>query len=241
MLDAPKTGLQVNKRSFIQHQGQFNHTTPWDPPSDEPSPPSRQAQGAFVLHDLRDAGQELKDQYLEDFEHFPTEHDEKSSNIRDTSLLETYRSARRVASMLPRTFPAFRDELDALDEHVKRHIELYITGNEMRKSLYEDPDKKKKGKDKGSSSDEARLARLVKSFYTTMPESRFTPRPESVAASYAYQLHPRFAFTVAFKTLGTLKALAAEGGIAPCTRSFDEGRVMSGSFLRAIQNGGDDD
>ncbi|KAF9499753.1 hypothetical protein BDN71DRAFT_1441324 [Pleurotus eryngii] len=243
LLDAPKTGLQVMKRSFIQHQSQFNHTTPWDPPSDEPSPPPQKAQGAFVLHDLRDAGQELKDQYLEEFERFPTEHDEKSSNIRDASLLETYRSARRVASMLPKSFPAFRDELDALDEHVKRHIELYSTDtfNEMKKSPYEDPDKKRKAKDKGSSGDEARLARLVKSFYTTMPESRFTPRPESVAASYAYQLHPRFAFTVAFKTLGTLKALAAEGGIAPCTRNFDEGRVMSASFLRAIQNGDDDD
>ncbi|KAF4572819.1 hypothetical protein EYR36_007329 [Pleurotus pulmonarius] len=244
VLDATKTGLQVKKRSFNQHQGQFNHTTPWDPPSDEPSPPSRQAQGAFVLHDLRDAGQELKDQYLVEFEHFPTEHDETSSNIRDASLLEAYRSARKVASILPRSIPVFRDELDALDEHVKRHVELYSTGtfnDETKKSLYEDPDEKKKGKDKGSSSDEARLDRLVKSFYTTMPESRFTPRPESVAASYAYQLHPQFAFTVAFKTLATLKALAAEGGIAPCTRSFDEGRVMSGSFLRAIQNGGDDD
>ncbi|KDQ30690.1 hypothetical protein PLEOSDRAFT_1053861 [Pleurotus ostreatus PC15] len=243
VLDAPKTGLQVMKRSFIQHQSQFNHTTPWDPPSDEPSPPPRKAQGAFVLHDLRDAGQELKDQYLEEFEHFPTEHDAKLSNIRDASLLETYRNARRVASMLPRSFPAFRDELDALDEHVKRHIELYSTDtfNEMKRSPYEGDDKKRKGKDKGSSGDEARLARLVKSFYTTMPESRFTPRPESVAASFAYQLHPRFAFTVAFKTLATLKALAAEGGIAPCTRSFDEGRVMSASFLRAIQNGDDDD
>lgn len=196
-----------------------------------------------MLDNLRDAGQGLKDKYLEEFENIPTECDEKTRDIRDVSLLEPYLSARRIAGMLPESFPAFRDELEALAEHVRHHIQLYATGTfkDIKKSPYEDTRKKKKGKDKNASGNEASLARLVKSFYLTMPELAFTPHPESVAASYAYQEHPRFAFTVAFKTLGTLKALSTEGGIAPCTRSFDEGRVMSSAFLRAIQNGDDDD
>ncbi|KAG9222124.1 hypothetical protein CCMSSC00406_0009575 [Pleurotus cornucopiae] len=243
VLDAPKTGLQVKKLSFDSHRNQFNHSTPWDPPSYDSSPPSREARGEFVLDNLRDAGQGLKDKYLEEFEHIPTECDERTRDIRDVSLLEPYLSARRIAAMLPESFPAFRDELDSLAEHVRRHIKLYATDTfkDIKKSPYEDTRKKKKGKNKSASGDEASLARLVKSFYSTMPQLAFTPHPESVAASYAYQEHPRFAFTVAFKTLGTLKALSTEGGIAPCTRSFDEGRVMSSAFLRAIQNGDDDD
>ena len=57
---------------------------------------------------------------------------------------------------------------------------------------------------------------------------------EQVKASYAYQELPKFAFSVAFRELCHIKALASSDGIVPSIRIFDEGRTFSASFLRSL-------
>ncbi|KAJ7894628.1 hypothetical protein B0H14DRAFT_2278417, partial [Mycena olivaceomarginata] len=86
--------------------------------------------------------------------------------------------------------------------------------------------------------DKAQRATLVLSaqekFAEAIPKIEFicAQELEQVKASYAYGLKEEFGFTVAFKTLITIKARASPGGMAANCRVFDELKTISGAASR---------
>ncbi|KAJ7238761.1 RNA dependent RNA polymerase-domain-containing protein [Mycena haematopus] len=229
LLDAGKTGLSLKSEVLEEHKKAFNH----DPPRTKNwTGPPRHTSKPFILQTLSEAGTAKGDELL-------AAHDRASGKLaenyrefkKDEDLLKPYKRMQARAQDPAEWSAIYKSELGKIERHMRD--EVY----EAYRQIY--PLK---------SEDKVKRAEFV----LTAQEKYAEPTPdiqliygeelEQVKASYAYSMaREDFGFTVAFRTLCSIKAQAGPGGIAPNSRLFDELKSISGSASQATLDEDDDD
>lgn len=126
-------------------------------------------------------------------------------------------------------------DLSKIRKHVDRVFELYEQTRDENRDKKDYEARTNKAGNSGHRQVDV-MFNVAQKFAETIESVKFIRRAEveKIKASYAYVVNPRFAFTVAFQTLCTVKA-EASGSIAPTIRIFDESRTSSQSYLRAFK------
>ena len=232
LLDASKTGLRLKdglfERDRYRYGGQGNKSVPVLP----------------ILRALQEAGKKKEAELLKkyDMEEKSWDGKRKSAPWDDVDLLKPLREMEKCAQEASRQgWEGMKDQLQKVKNHVDFAEEKWLLG---LKATYEKRDSQSQeswggGKKKfgAKRSDQDDLALEAARMYAESIPDVFLPQDlvEGVKASYAFQRRPTFAFSVAFRDLCLIKARASPGGCAPSSRVFDEGKTISSSFLRAMQ------
>lgn len=191
------------------------------------------AQSLNILNLLEEAGQRKGEQLLERYKAQGPK-DQKQSG--DLDLRKPYELANDYALTTydKLKITAFTDEMSRIRTHVKEALKLFQEASFKSPAKQNSPTKRSKGAFKQKSDQEDPMLACARAYAEPITDIILTRDVEQVKASYAYRESPNFAFSVAFRELCHIKALASSDGITPSIRIFDEGRTFSASFLRSL-------
>jgi RNA-dependent RNA polymerase len=237
-LDSDKLGLDLRKEVFRHDTNMFNGGRVASMLPEEASstanlillkrPPGL---GPFILDTLLRFGAQLANQHLVNFDRLLETVDQR----KDDDLLQPYKVATAIASQASAAkYDGYSLELTAIKSHVDAVFRLWTaaaSSGSQDSSRYKSPTKKR-----DSAKTKIDPWREVARAYAEGPTNSkmsIIPNIDAVTASYAYTFHtPKFAFSVAFKDLCSIKARASQD--LPITREFAEAMSIVPSFLRAL-------
>jgi hypothetical protein len=189
--------------------------------------------GIFILDSLVTAGDDLRKRHLKAYDQFLKRLDERP----DHDLTKPFKDARAVAERMKKDhYPRFSSELEAVIAHVDevrtRYQRHWATSDKTSSS------RAKKGSNRKDL--DAATADIARQFAEGPPDSNnfMTPNLAAIKASYAYTLSMKFAFSMAYRDLCTIKAVASEH--VPTARTFAEVMSIAPTFLRVLgENSGE--
>ena len=187
--------------------------------------------GPFILDTLLRFGAQLANQHLVNFDRLLETVDQR----KDDDLLQPYKVATAIASQTSAAkYDGYSLELEAIKSHVEAVFGLWTvaaSSGSQDASPYKSPTKKRDPAK--TKSDPWREVSRAYAKGPTNSRMSIIPNIDAVKASYAYTFHtPKFAFSVAFKDLCSIKARASQD--LPITREFAEAMSIVPSFLRAL-------
>jgi len=244
-LDSPKTGHRLENHIFLEDRAQYGHPRPscmvtmdqvdsagQGHQSTAPVERSKHL-GTFVLDSLVAAGRELRIRHLQTYDLLLAGLDGRP----DHDLLKPFKDATTMANEMERQkCQKFRDELMSLKAHVDEVQKAY-------QKLWASPRKPSSSRTKkgGNRKDiDAALADIARQFAEgpSNYHNFMTPNLAQIKASYAYSLSATYGFSMAYRDLCTIKAVASQH--IPIARSFAETMSIAPSFLRVLgENSGE--
>jgi len=227
LLDSSKTGHRLKPGVFERDRSRFG-TLNTNSNSSSSTP---FLNILSILHDAaQQKGQELLDRYMA----------KRPNNLKkgdDVDLCKPYQLATdyAITALDQLKIKAFCEEMSRIRKHVEQAHQLFQAAASFQSmTKQETPTKRPRGAYKKKSDQEDPMLASARAYAEPIEAILLTRDVEQVKASYAYKLSPSFAFSVAFRELCHIKALASSDGIVPLIRIFDEGRTFSGSFLRSL-------
>ncbi|KAL6307807.1 RNA dependent RNA polymerase-domain-containing protein [Sparassis latifolia] len=187
----------------------------------------------FILDQLLDAGKQIHDNCMKDYDMLGEQHNIAGSRRKvDNDLLKPLRNAESLAEeMRGRGDDVFSKELKLIKDHVKTHVALWQSAcHQLRPKSTFSPAKSRFPKKKTRE-----LHEVMKSFAEGPRALPFFSRGGNldwIKASCAYAEQSNFAFTVAFQDLCDIKAKAV--GCAPVTQTFLNAMTMPSSFVKVL-------
>lgn len=217
-MDSSKTGHRLRPGVFEKDRAQFG---------------TLNTQSLNILNLLEDAAQRKGQQLLERYE---AQGPKDSKRSDDPDLRKPYQDATDYALTAydQLKITAFTDEMSRIRTHVKEALKLFQEASFQSQAKQDSPTKRSRGARKQKSDQEDPMLASARAYAEPIMDIVLTRNVEQVKASYAYRESPNFAFSVAFRELCHIKALASSDGVVPSIRIFDEGRTFSASFLRSI-------
>lgn len=225
-MDSSKTGHRLKPEVFEKDRAQFGTLKMVsNSPSSTPF--------LNILSLLQEAGQKKGHQL---FERYEAQRPEGPRQSRDPDLCKPYQLATDYALTAydQSKIAAFTDEMSRIRTHVKEALKLFHEASLQSQAKQDSPTKRSRGARKQKSDQEDPMLASARAYAEPVKDIVLTRDVEQVKASYAYRESPSFAFSVAFRELCHIKALASSDGIVPSIRIFDEGRTFSASFLRSL-------
>ena len=234
LLDASKTGLRLKPGLFekdkYRYRGQGGKSVPTLP----------------ILQTLQEAGKKKEAELLRKYnmDDKPWDRKRKPPWEDDDLLKPLYEMDAFVQEVLRQGWNGMKEQLEKIKRHVDSAEEKWLDSIKPSYETQESQPSRAGGKKKkfgAKRSDQDDLALEAARMYAAPIPDVFLPLEllEGVKASYAFKKRPTFAFSVAFQDLCLIKAKASPGGCAPSSRLFDEGKTISSSFLRAMQQSED--
>ena len=226
LLDSSKTGHRLKPGVMKKDLAKFGTLN-----MDSNSPSSTASLN--ILSILRDAADKKGQQLLERYE---AQRPQDLKQCRDVDLCKSYQLATDYAITVydQLKIKAFTEEMSRIRKHVDEAHRLFLAASFQSHAKQESPTKRSRGAFKKKSDQEDPMLASARAYAEPIVDIVLTRDVEQVKASYAYKLSPSFAFSVAFRELCHIKALASSDGIVPSIRIFDEGRTFSASFLRSL-------
>ncbi|KAF9471940.1 hypothetical protein BDN70DRAFT_868854 [Pholiota conissans] len=137
--------------------------------------------------------------------------------------------------------PLFEDELRRIRAHVDSAYHMWnkaCDNSRDAKDLFSPTKSYKKpfASTKAKAQAEAEKLAASQAYAQPIDNIVLTTNLDQVKASYAYTLSAYFGFTVAFQQCLLIKAINSPGGLAPNLRIFDDAKVISSSFMRALRS-----
>ncbi|KAH9923676.1 RNA dependent RNA polymerase-domain-containing protein [Fomitopsis serialis] len=245
VLDSKKTGLTVKRSVLARDTKDYGHAQPhcMTPAVSEdvvesgsfghgrPCPKRDPTLPTFILDEILSAGKTLEIRYLKEFE--ASQHQNQHC---DHDLLKPWEDQLAWATRL-REEKGYTDpehELQRIPTHVSEHRRNWLSavraGDKSRTTLAPDGSKGSLPAVKPSE----RFREVAKSFADGPADIVFhdARTMSTLKASYAYTMHPKFAFSVAFYDLCRIKAESL--GIAPQTREFADMMTVPSSARRIL-------
>ncbi|KAG2154648.1 RNA dependent RNA polymerase-domain-containing protein [Suillus clintonianus] len=239
-LDASKTGLRVKHHVFEAHKKRYGSLKPYykvaalkNSGSRKEDLPllKRKASSPFILDDLVDEGNRLRDKFVEKYSSLRT----SSTPVTDAHLTSPYISAsRRATQAVHAGFQGLQVNLTVAKKQVDKAYKDWLGAIAMQKcasSVRGSPDPKEQQIQKAAQ------------YFAQRPLSQdvlFFSEEElkTIMASYAYTLNQSFGFSVAFAELCAIKA-RVQGGIV-FEDKFAQVMNIPNNVLRALSLAQDD-
>ncbi|KAF9479421.1 hypothetical protein BDN70DRAFT_692461 [Pholiota conissans] len=135
----------------------------------------------------------------------------------------------------------FEDELRRIRAHVDSAYNMWREACDKSRAVKDQfsptkSNKKPFASKKAKAQVEAEKLAASQAYAQPIEDIVLTTNLEQVKASFAYTLSPYFGFSVAFQNCLLIKAVNSPGGLAPNLRIFDEAKVVSASFMRALRS-----
>lgn len=188
--------------------------------------------GIFILDSMQDYGKELSIEYLKDFDKLP----EPPTGNQDDILRYPYEDAKEKAEclLLVDNYSRPSLELDEIERHVKSAHTMWLTATSLPTS--DSPSKKKSPVKQKADIRKADMYQEAARLYAENPQSfqnfKIVHSVDAIKASCAYCLSAKFAFSIAFGELCSMKAKSC--ALLPTTVEFGETMAIMPSMIRAI-------
>ncbi|KAI0829054.1 RNA dependent RNA polymerase-domain-containing protein [Trametes gibbosa] len=244
ILDSRKSGLKVKNDVYRRDKQRYDRGRPiclqaggkgaeGDLPSSVVSLSRPPVLGRFILDELLQEGERMRDFHLHRYDQFiqTTQYSARS----DQELLRPY----TTASALP-DLSQVKSDLTRIRTHVEEHITKWQKTARASKSTPRTPSRRGKTRGGRSAPVEGRNKwRELKKSFATGPDIASDSLLatlgdlEALKASCAYALNPKFAWSVAFQALCRIKA-TSQGSIA-LTGTFADSMSISSSAVRVFE------
>jgi len=219
----------MDQTDLVDQGNQYAYTPA--PDSRPPIQRDNDTLGPFILDQLMEAGEEMRDMHLQEL------HDKYKDDRdfrKDRDLLRPFQDAQAMAErMMEQGNYEFSEELKLIATHVDEIYIAYKKSPVVRMSSA--LQRRNRGKPKVSESSTTEFARQ----FFEGPPTFVTGDVRAVKASCAYtKCTATFAFAVAHRDLCAIKATAS--GDVPTTRLIAETMDIRPSFLRVLGRSGGD-
>lgn len=241
-LDAKKTGLRVKHDVFEAHRKFYGSRKPYykvaasqknDSPREDLPLVKRISSSPFILDDLVDEGNRLRDEFVEKYSSLRSLSPRALDH--DTHLTSPYTSAsyRATQAMLV-GFQGLQVNLTVAKTHVEKAYQDWLCAIAIQKSV---------SSPRRSSDPKEQQILKVARYFAQRPlfeDVLFFSEEEikTIMASYAYTRNQSFGFSVAFRELCAIKA-RVQGGV-PFEDKFAQVMNIPNNVLRALSQAQDD-
>ncbi|KAG2159654.1 RNA dependent RNA polymerase-domain-containing protein [Suillus bovinus] len=240
-LDAKKSGLRVKQHVFEADRKKYGSRKPYykvaalkksDSPREDPPPLKRISSSPFILDDLVDEGNRLRDEYVKKYSSLRNSPPRALDH--DTHLTSPYTSASyRATQAMHVGFQGLQSNLTVAKNHVDKAYQDWLRAIAMQKSA----------SCPGRSDPKEQQIQKVVQYFAQRPlfqDVLFFSAEElkTIMASYAYTLNQSFGFSVAFRELCAIKARAQ--GEVPFEDKFAQVMNIPNNVLRALSQAQDD-
>ncbi|KAG6878032.1 hypothetical protein C0993_000572 [Termitomyces sp. T159_Od127] len=232
LLDSSKTGDRLKPGIFERDQKQFGKSIPDFLPSRAGKP--------YIFHTLHRAGKAAGDELLREYDELKRE----THDLKENVLLQPYNAAAnrviqlydesKKSTLAEERYSMLAGEIKRIKECVNvAHLAHKRVLAELKRVESSSPTKKPRGK-KSYQRKSDPMTHVYELYDRQVDDVFFFQNVDEIKASFAYQLDLRFGFDVAFRELCIMKAKASPQGIAPTTRSFDEAKAISSTYVKAV-------
>ncbi|OSX67200.1 hypothetical protein POSPLADRAFT_1127992 [Postia placenta MAD-698-R-SB12] len=244
VLDSRKTGLRVKDGVFKKDKQQYDKEKP-DCMTKSSTASTvlngpyksrlrRQIRRRFVLETLLDAGRTLQSELLAKYDGMRADLAQQPDN----DLLRPYQQASRLATTIAtQGLRSLQSETTSILEHVHRGLQAWrsLSSKSPQSPAKASPSKSRvdaKAKaEKGKPYKDLAIS-FMRDLHNVPHFAEFPVRLDAILASCAYQENPKFAFSVAFRSLCKIKAEAS--GSAALSRTFAEVMTVPSAAVKVL-------